>query len=150
MALAAALTTVYGYGQLQYRAGFNAKEQQALLEIAELNEFARAKEQALIAEQAERDKKQYEEFKDAQNTISQLRADVANGRKRLSVAVSKATVCSSQDSTSTGMDNGTTRAELDHEAADRIIRIAADGDRAIRQLNALQDWAETVVEYQNE
>lgn len=71
---------VVGYGHYQYRAGFSAKEQQAELEIAELNEAARVKEHAFIAEQAERDKKQYEEFKDAQDTITQLRTDVASGR----------------------------------------------------------------------
>ncbi|WP_311514753.1 lysis system i-spanin subunit Rz [Oligella urethralis] len=136
---------IYSYGQMQHRAGYQARERQAMLEMAELNEIARAKEQMLIAEQAARDKIQFEEYQDAQKTIANLRADIASGRKRLSVAINKAAVCAGQGATTSGVDDGTARAEFDREAADRIIGIVAEGDRAIRQLNALQDWAEMIV-----
>ncbi|AVL70877.1 hypothetical protein CEQ07_05265 [Oligella urethralis] len=141
---------IYGYGQIRYQAGFNAKAQQTQLEIAKLNELARAKEQMLIAEQAARDIIQFEEYQDAQKTIANLRADIASGRKRLSVAINKAAICASKGPTTAGMDNGTTRAELDRETSEDLIGIITQGDQAIRQLNALQDWAETVVELQGE
>jgi len=38
------------------------------------------------------------------------------------------------------VDAPETRAQLDPAHAERIVRIANDGDDAIRQLTALQDW----------
>lgn len=43
-----------------------------------------------------------------------------------------------------GLDNGTTRADIDGQVAQDLIGIVIEGDQAIRQLNALQDWAEIV------
>lgn len=136
---------IYAYGQWQYSNGFKASEHAAQIEIGLLNMQARAKEQALIAQQAERDKQQYKEYKDAQNTITQLRADVAAGKRRLSVKT-KATVCAGSGTATANLDNGTTRAELDPTTAQDLIGLMAKGDQAIRQLNALQDWAEVVID----
>ncbi|MGD9663797.1 MAG: lysis system i-spanin subunit Rz [Novosphingobium sp.] len=93
----------------------------------------------------ELDKRHYEKFQIAQTTINRLRADVAAGRKRLSVKV-KSPVCPKADPGTTGLDDGTTRAELDGQDAEDLIGIVIQGDRAIRQLNALQDYVEEIVE----
>lgn len=74
------------------------------------------------------------EAEDAKKEIDQLRADVRNGSRRLSVAVRSCTV-----PTASGNDTDQTRAELDPAAADRIIAIAEEGDGAIRKLNACID-----------
>ncbi len=73
----------------------------------------------------------------ANQTNASLRADVAAGKRRLSVL---ATSCSAGPATAAGVGHAEARAELDPAAAERIVRIANDGDDAIRQLTALQEW----------
>lgn len=72
------------------------------------------------------------EKRDAEIKVNQLRADVAAGAVRLSVRAS----CSA----STAAGDTEARAELDPKAADDLITIAADGDQAIRELNACIDF----------
>lgn len=141
----AAVVLGFGYGQLQYERGHKAAETAHTLELAKINEQARNKGLALQAKITELDKKHYEEFKIAQTTINRLRSDVAAGRKRLSVKV-KSPVCPKADPGTTGLDDGTARAELDGQDAEDLIGIVIQGDRAIRQLNALQDYVEEIVE----
>ncbi|WP_286762259.1 lysis system i-spanin subunit Rz [Pseudomonas sp. UBA2047] len=55
-----------------------------------------------------------------------------------------ATSCSATGSTTaSGLGHAEARAELDPAAAERIVAIANDGDDAIRQLTALQDYVRT-------
>lgn len=70
-----------------------------------------------------------------------LRADVAAGKRRLSFLATSCTTTGS--ATAAGVGHAEARAELDPAAAERIIRIANDGDDAIRSLNTLQDWVRT-------
>lgn len=87
---------------------------------------------------ADLDTQHTQERDSANQTNASLRAAVAAGNKRLSVLT---TSCSPAGSaTSTGLGNAEARAELDPAAAERIVRIANDGDDAIRQLTALQEW----------
>ena len=87
---------------------------------------------------ADLDTQHTQERERAKQTNASLRADVAAGQRRLSVL---ATSCSPAGSaTATGLGHAEARAELDPAAAERIVRIANDGDDAIRQLTALQDW----------
>lgn len=81
-----------------------------------------------------------EERERANQTNADLRAAVATGQRRLSVL---ATSCAAGPSAATGLDHAEARAELDPAAAERIVRITNDGDDAIRQLNALQDYVRT-------
>ena len=76
----------------------------------------------------------------ANQTNASLRVDVAAGKRRLSVL---ATSCAAGSSTTAGLGHAEARAELDPTAAERIVRIANDGDDAIRQLTALQDYVRT-------
>ncbi|WP_447590135.1 lysis system i-spanin subunit Rz [Aquipseudomonas campi] len=74
----------------------------------------------------------------ANQTNADLRADVATGKRRLSVL---ATSCSVRTATSTaGLADDQARADIDPAAAERIVRITNDGDDAIRQLSALQGY----------
>lgn len=87
---------------------------------------------------ADLDTQHTQERERANQTNADLRADVAAGQRRLSVL---ATSCTSTGSaTAAGVGHAEARAELDPAAAERIVRIANDGDDAIRQLNALQDY----------
>ncbi|MBI6912485.1 lysis protein [Pseudomonas juntendi] len=90
---------------------------------------------------ADLDTQHTQERERANQTNASLRADVATGQRRLSVL---ATSCSATGSTTaSGLGHAEARAELDPAAAERIVAIANDGDDAIRQLTALQDYVRT-------
>lgn len=90
---------------------------------------------------AELDTQHTQERERANQINASLRADVAAGKRRLSVL---ATSCSTAgSSTAASLGHAEARAELDPAAAERIVAIASDGDDAIRQLNALQDYVRT-------
>jgi len=131
------------YGWSEYQQGYRDHEKFAKLQTAILNEAARQKEQALQAQVNDLDAKHYQEYQNAQKTITQLRADVAAGNRRLSVRV-RQPVCTAKDAKATGVDTGTARADIDGQTAQDLIGIVIEGDQAIRQLNSLQDWAAIV------
>lgn len=89
---------------------------------------------------ADLDTQHTQERERANQTNSSLRADVATGKRRLSVLAAS---CPAGSAATTGVGHAEARAELDSAAAERIVRIANDGDDAIRQLNALQDYVRT-------
>lgn len=93
----------------------------------------------LRAELAAKDKKHFEELSNARIENDKLRRDLAAGTKRVRVAVRQC-----EPSGTSGVDNAAATAELDGKAAADLAGIAADGDEAIRQLTALQQWAKTV------
>lgn len=131
------------YGWSEYRQGYKDHETFAKLQTAVLNQAARQREQALQAQINDLDAKHFQDYQNAQKTITQLRADVAADNRRLSVRV-RQPVCTAKDAKTTGVDNGTTRADIEGQDAQDLIGIVIEGDQAIRQLNALQDWAEIV------
>lgn len=89
---------------------------------------------------AELDTQHTQERERANQTNASLRADVAAGKRRLSVL---ATSCAAGPDSASGVGHAEARAELDPAAAERIVAIANDGDDAIRQLSALQDYVRT-------
>lgn len=95
---------------------------------------ARAKEQAWQAAHNELQAKYEEEKKNAESKIAALRKRIRAGTVRLSVP---ATACAVSQNPGTGIAE--TRAELDGKTADDLVAIAADGDRAIRDLNQCID-----------
>lgn len=102
-------------------------------------EAATASRRNTIKLLADLDTQHTQERERANQTNASLRADVAAGKRRLSVL---ATSCAA-GSTATGLGHAEARAELDPAAAERIVAIANDGDDAIRQLNALQEYVRT-------
>lgn len=131
------------YGWLEYRHGYSDHETFAKLQTAIQNDIARAKEQAWQEKVNEMNALRTEENRNAQKIEAQLRADVADGKRRLSIRL-KQPVCTAKDAKTPGLDNGTTRADIDGQDAQDLIGIVIEGDQAIRQLNALQDWADIV------
>jgi prophage endopeptidase len=87
---------------------------------------------------ADLDTQHTQERERANQTNADLRASVAAGNKRLSVLATSYSTAGS--STAAGLGHAEARAGLDPAAAERIVRIANDGDAAIRQLTALQEW----------
>lgn len=94
---------------------------------------------AMQAKIAEIDAKHTEEMNNARAENDKLRLDLAAGTKRVRVAVRDC-----RPAETTGMDDAASTAELDGKVAAALAGIAADGDAAIRQLTALQEWAKTV------
>ena len=106
-------------------------EQEA--EVARLNLIERDKEQQM-AQLANSHAKELERANnDAKAKVTKLQSDIASGELRLSIATRPVSTC--QDATSASGDS-TSRAELDPEASKSLIAITADGDNAIRSLNA--------------
>lgn len=89
---------------------------------------------------ADLDTQHTQERERANQTNASLRADVATGNRRLSVLAAS---CPAGSAATAGVGHAEARAELDPAAAERIVRITNDGDDAIRQLNALQDYVRT-------
>ena len=105
-------------------------------EVARLNLVERDKEaemqKLVIAHSRELERAN----RDAKDKVTKLQSDIDDGQLRLSIATRSVQTCS--DSTSTARSTEA-RAELDPEASKSLVSITADGDSAIRQLNACID-----------
>ena len=111
---------------------------QATQQVATLQAAAESRRNT-IKLLADLDTQHTQERERANQTNASLRADVAAGKRRLSVL---ATSCGTTGSaTAAGLGHAEARAELDPAAAERIVRITNDGDDAIRALSTLQEWA---------
>lgn len=135
---------LYGTGKAAEKAA--ERERTLLTQLTEANEKNREQEKAheqhvadLRAEFARSNAEARE--RDAR-TVADLRA--GNQRLRLQVAACSAAPTESPGGPAPGAD-GTRTAELAPETAATLWAIAADGDRAIRKLGALQDWARSAV-----
>lgn len=123
---------ILGFG-IERRNTNELKEEYAN-ELLKAEQQARQEEQRLQAEknaltaQFEKDKK------NAQDEIDALRRRISDGSVRLSVPVKS---CDLSESTGAGVEQA--RAELDPKTADDLVRIATDGDNAIRELNLCID-----------
>jgi Bacteriophage Rz lysis protein len=109
-------------------------EQEA--EVARLNLIERDKEQQMQQLANSHAKELERANRDAKDKVIKLQSDIASGELRLSIATRSVQTCSDATS-STG--NTEARAELDPEASKSLVSITADGDSAIRQLNACID-----------
>ena len=138
IALAAcAVAIVFGWSHIQEQARDLAI---ATDRITTLNAAAESRRntQKLLAQL---DTEHTKALTDAQAQNKALLARIGTGAQRLSVPAHCPAVGAT--SAATGLDDAETRAELDPEAAQRIVAIPNDGDDAIRALTALQDWVTT-------
>jgi hypothetical protein len=141
-----AMLSAFGSG---YYKGENDESQRQQIEIAELNAKARETEQAM----AKVAQTYGETLRKANNVAkakeNQLRADLSTGALKLRIPT-KAPNCSvSVSETATvasGSDSGEARAESSGsvDVAADLLQIAADGDAAIRKLNACIETYETL------
>lgn len=109
-----------------------------------VSEKARADSAAEQKRLADLDKKHYEEYSNAQRENADLRARIAAGGDRVYVRTKTACSGESGSTTAARVDDAAGYAELDPTDAANLIGIAADGDAAIRQLTALQEWVSEV------
>ena len=136
-----AVLGAFGGGYYKGGEDENARQQ---AEIASLNAKARETEQNM----AKVANTYAETLRKSQNVArikeTKLRADVASGALRLSIPT-KSAICPTSVTTVTAGDNsGETRAELTGQASDDLIRIASEGDAAIRKLNQCIQTYETL------
>lgn len=117
--------------------GYALSELEQSVAIAEANAHSAQVEKVMNEELTKMSNKLKETQNAAKAKIETLRTDIASGAVRLSIAT-KTSVCTATD-TAAASGNQQTRAELDPTAALGLIAIAADGDSAIRQLNACID-----------
>lgn len=128
-----AVLIAYFYG---HHAGFVQRDLEMQSEIATKNEEARERESAV---RAELDSAQ-SNLKEANDAITQkqtaLDRAISSGRVRLPAA---SCVQANAGTTAAPVDRGQDAAESDRETLRLIAQIAADGDKAIVQLNACID-----------
>ena len=106
-----------------HHAGYAKKEMEDQLEIARLNgEMTKQKEVQDV-----KDEETKQEFE------AKLSATIAS-RPRLYIPISSKGGCSTSSS-----NNGQERAELDGQTVEDLIRLVAEGDRAIIELNSCID-----------
>lgn len=140
-----AVLSAFGGG---YYKGKDSEYQRQQIEIAALNAKARETEQAM----AKVAQTYGETLRKANNVAkakeNQLRTALNDGSLRLRIPV-KAPTCPSLSvpetaTVASGSDSGTASAELDRQAADALVAIAAEGDAAIRKLNTCLEAYETM------
>ena len=125
-----ALAGVYGYG---HHAGYVEKETEDSLEIARLNkEMTKQKD-----EQDAKDANTKQEFETKLSGI-------LSSRPRLYVPITSKGGCATS-----AADNGQARAELDGQTVEDLIKLVAEGDRAIIELNSCIDRYNQVKETLN-
>ena len=127
----------------------HAQAMQAVTDAATLAaQQALARQTELSSQIAAIDAAHTEEIERAKIENDKLRGDVLSGARRLSV-VAKCPAGSrgvSAGAASPGVDHAAERAELDPAAAERIVGITNDGDTAIMQLTACQDYIKAVTQ----
>jgi uncharacterized protein (DUF3084 family) len=136
------LTVLGSFGAGYYSGEQNEYERQQI-EIARLNEQARETEQRMgeVAQTYAQTLRKANNVAKAKET--KLRTDIASGERKLFIPVkTSCPVSAAADSTSVAGDSRETRTELDRSVAEALIAITADGDQAIRKLNACIDQYE--------
>jgi hypothetical protein len=128
------LVGILGIVISSYFYGHHAAYVEQAAEIARLNVIERDKEKQMqeMADNHAKDLRKANQ--NAKTEVAKLQSDIADGRLRFSVR----TVSTCQDSALAG-GNTESRAELDPTVSQALIDITADGDNAIRQLNACID-----------
>ena len=134
--------SAYFYG---HHAGFAQRDQEMQAEIAKKNEQSRQTEQKLN----EQINQTSTELKEANDAVAKKQSDLARligaGRVRL-----PATGCiQASPSASPAAGDSQDAGESDRQTLELIAQIAADGDRAISQLNACVDAYNQVREQVN-
>ena len=112
--------SAYLYG---HHAGYAQKETEDALEIARLN-------RTMNAQKDEQDAKDANTKQEFETKLS----GILSSRPRLYIPITAKGGCAP-----TAADNGQARAELDGQTAEDLIRIVAEGDRAIIDLNSCID-----------
>jgi len=135
--------SVYFYG---HHKGWDARDIEMQSEIAVKNEEARVKEQELTKQLTENSTKLMEANNAITEKQSSLDRAIRAGRVRLP---SSSCVQTSPSATPSSGSSSQAGSESDTETLRLIAQIAADGDKAINQLNACIDSYNKVMEAVN-
>jgi hypothetical protein len=135
--------SIYFYG---HHKGWDARDIEMQSEIAVKNEEARVKEQELTKQLTENSTKLMEANNAITEKQSSLDRAIRAGRVRLP---STSCVQTSSSPTPASGDSAKAGSESDTETLRLIAQIAADGDKAINQLNACIDAYQAVMEKSN-
>ena len=138
-----ALAGFYGYG---HHKGWVERDIEMQSEIAVKNEEARTKEQELTKQLTENSTKLMEANNAITEKQSSLDRAIRAGRVRLP---SSSCVQTSPSATPSSGSSSQAGSESDTETLRLIAQIAADGDKAINQLNACIDYYNKVMEAVN-
>ena len=138
-----ALAGFYGYG---HHKGWVERDIEMQSEIAQKNEEARTKEQELTKQLNENSTKLMEANNAITEKQSSLDRAIRAGRVRLP---SSSCVQTSPSATPSSGSSSQAGSESDTETLRLIAQIAADGDKAINQLNACIDNYNKVMEAVN-
>jgi F0F1-type ATP synthase membrane subunit b/b' len=143
------LLAIFGIYKYGYNSGWGDRDAEMQAEIAKKNEEARAKEQEMAKAVADKET----ELRKANNVVAQKQTDlnrlIAAGRVRLPsascVQAAPSAPAPSGDSNQApsqpdrAPDPDTGPSDSERQTLQLIAQIAADGDRAINQLNACID-----------
>ena len=154
IAVLLALLAIFGIYKYGYNSGWGDRDTEMQIEIAKKNEEARAKEQEMVKAVADKET----ELRKANDVVAQKQTDlnrlIAAGRVRLpsascSQAPTSTTVASGNSNQAPSQpdrapDPDTGSSESERQTLQLIAQIAADGDRAINQLNACVDAYENM------
>jgi F0F1-type ATP synthase membrane subunit b/b' len=148
------LLAIFGIYKYGYNSGWGDRDAEMQAEIAKKNEEAREKEQEMAKAVADKET----ELRKANNVVAQKQTDlnrlIAAGRVRLPsascVQAAPSAPAPSGDSNQApsqpdrAPDPDTGPSDSERQTLQLIAQIAADGDRAINQLNACIDAYEAV------
>ncbi|GAB7128790.1 hypothetical protein JCM19000A_32980 [Silvimonas sp. JCM 19000] len=113
--------------------------------VARLSEQRRRQEASMASAVALIDKQRYEEQRRANQENQRMQRALAAGAVRVRIAARcDAASGVSALASAASVDDGAATAELDPAIASDLEGIANDGDSAIYQLSALQDWLDQV------
>jgi hypothetical protein len=149
IAVLLALLAIFGIYKYGYNSGWGDRDAEMQAEIAKKNEESRAKEQEMAKAVADKET----ELRKANDVVSQKQTDlnrlIAAGRVRLPTAscvqASPSPAPAARDSNQApsqpdrAPDPDTGPSDAERQTLQMIAQIAADGDRAINQLNACID-----------
>jgi hypothetical protein len=128
-----AIVVTGGFYKYGYKNGWKERDDEMQIVIAQKNEEARQKEQDMAKAMTEKDAELRKANQDVSKKQTDLNRLIAAGRVRLPSA---SCVQASQDSAAATGNRDTSPSESERQTLELIAAIAADGDKAINQLNA--------------
>ena len=137
------ILAIFGSASGGYIKGKRDESARVQIEIAEANDKARQTEQnmGIVAQTYAQTLRKTQDVAKAKEI--QLRTSIATGERKLFIPVqTKCPVPAASNTAPAAGDSSEARAELDRKTADDLVAIAAEGDAAIRKLNACIDTYE--------
>lgn len=144
LAVSLACAMSYYMGSVRTAAHYKAKEVKTALAtqsaLTQATQAARERELALNKSLLAQSERLAMEQNNADKSLSQLRSNIQSGAVRLSIATRSDRAACGATAALADQSGAEARADIVPSVADELVSIAADGDAAVRQLNALIDY----------